>query len=225
MPDPTTTEGPALAREIAILPGEVLAVIRSGFALAAALPDRALQQAIEVVVRQMERAGGSVDTDAMVAVTGLNRREASRLNAALSTAVGLLTEGNASIQEFVAAGEGKIFDQSQAAMAEGIATQIVGRRVELQRSMARENLTNRVLPSLTSFDVAIDVRFEFNGDVVDDRVAVAVVHIGTDTRFQRIWLQLGRHDVETIVEKLTNALKQMAVAEDMTSRAAKGTIA
>jgi len=176
-----------------------------------------------VIVRQIERAGGSVDTDAVVGATGLNRREASRLIAALSTTVGLLTESSATASDFVTAGRGKIFDDSQAATAEAIASHIVSQRAELQKSMARDNLANTVLPSLTSFDVAVDLRFKFRDHQVEDSVAVAVVHIGTDTRYQRIWLQLSRHDVQRIVEKLGATLKQMDAVEAITRQPPKDT--
>ena len=61
----------------------------------------------------------------------------------------------------MAAAAGKLFDNAQAAAVETIARQIVGQRGELRKSMDREHLAARVLPSLTGFDVAVDLRFKF----------------------------------------------------------------
>jgi hypothetical protein len=217
-----STESAALAGQIAEIPQQVLSIIRNGFAIAAALPEDKQQLAIQLILRQMEKAGGTVDTDMVVKATGLSRSDASRVNAALSTTIGLLTESSASTGDFVVVGRGVIFDERHAAAAEAVASQIVNQRAELRRSLAHENLANRVLPSLTGFDVAVDLRFKFRDHQVEDSVAVAVVHVATDSRSQRIWLQLSRHDVQRIIEKLSDTLKQMDVVEAIVTQPHRG---
>lgn len=210
-----SAEGASLAGRIAEIPSEVLGTIRTGFAVAGGLSEEKLQQVIQLLLHQVERAGGPLDRDVIVGATGISRRDASRLNAALFTAIGLLTEGPVSAQEFVLVGRDTLFEQAHAQVAELIANQIVAQRSELRRFLAHQNLAASVLPSLTGFDVAVDLRIKFNETKVEDRVAVAVVHIGTDDRNQRIWLQLTRHDIAGIVSKLNTAAKQMELAEDM----------
>jgi hypothetical protein len=80
-----------------------------------------------------------------------------------------LTETSASAGEFVTIGRGKFFEDDQAATIDAVARQIIGQRTELQESMAREAIAARVLPSLTGFDVAIDVRFAFTDDQIEVR--------------------------------------------------------
>jgi hypothetical protein len=213
--EPRSVEGATLAGQIAEIPEDALRIIRNGYSIAAALTEEKRQQAIELLIRQIQRAGGSLDTEIVATATGLSRRDASRVNAALSLMVGLLTDTAASASDFISAGLGKIFDASQATTVEAIAEQLVRQRSGLQKSMARGYLGATVLPSLTRFDVAVDLRFKFAEDQIEDRVAVALMHIATDSRSQSIWLQLSRNDVERIIEKLTKTLKQMDLVENI----------
>ncbi|MDD2860570.1 MAG: hypothetical protein PHI71_05795 [Acidiphilium sp.] len=202
-----------LSAQITEIPPDLLGIVRNGFAIASNLPIDVQSKVVNLVVQKMQRLGGNLDTDAIVQATGLDRREASRLNVALITTLRLLTESLASPAEFVEVGIGKLFHADDSVVAQFVATVVADQRTELQKTFAREHLANAVLPSLTSFDVAVDLRFKFSGPEIDDTVAVAVAHIGTDTQFQQIWLQLTKTDVESIIEKLSVALKQLYAAE------------
>jgi hypothetical protein len=78
--------------------------------------------------------------------------------------------------------------------------------------MERRSLAMQTLPSLTSFDVSVDLRFKFDKDEIADRVAVALVHIGTDVT-EEMWLQLSRGDIDMILQSLTETLRRMDAVE------------
>lgn len=221
MTDRGSAEGSTLEAHIAELPEDVQRIIRNGFSIASALTEEKRQEAVQLLLHQVERAGGSLDTDVVAGATGLPRRDAARLIAALSTALALLTETSASAADFVSVGRTKIFADSDIAAVTEISNAIASQRNELQKSIAHHRLASRVLPSLTGFDVAVDLRFEFGGDDMKDRVAVAVVHIGTDERTQHLWLQLDRNDIERVIDKLQRTLKQMDMAEAIPTPATK----
>ena len=218
MAEPKSAETATLAGRIAEIPEQAKSAIRNGFAIATAMPDAIRLHAIELVVRQIERAGGAVDTDAVVESTGLSRRDASRLNASLSVTIGLLSDNNATSEEFVSSGAGKLFFDEDVSTVSAISTYVVSQRADIRKAMAHENLANTVLPSLTAFDVAVDVRFKFKEQHIEDRIAVAVVHIATDGNMENLWLQLSQHDVQRIISKMNDTLNKMRLIESLTTQ-------
>lgn len=213
MAEPMSGRGFNLAAAVAEIPEDALGIIRNGFAIAATLSDERRQQVIQLLISQFRRAGGSLDNEQVARATNLSRREASRLSSALSVMIGLITETSASADDFVAIARGRFFEDREAPIVESIARVIVSQRPALQETIARESLAAAVLPSLASFNIAIDLRCEFIEDRISNRVAVAVVHIGTDDRSHQLWVQLTRADIERIVARLTEALKRMEMVE------------
>ena len=94
---------------------------------------------------------------------GVSRREAAGLITALSYTVGMLTqETEATAEDFVAAASSRLISAPAIAdIVRTIATQVVTERAELVRSIDHQRLAASVLPSLTAFDLAVDVRFKF----------------------------------------------------------------
>ena len=145
-----------------------------------------------------------------------------RLTAALSFAVGLLTDTDVSAAEFVDVARGKHFDPVDEGSTLAIATAIVTQRQGLNESIGRKRLAISVLPYLTEFEVTVDVRFRFEDNKPTESVSIAIVHIDTDSTTQEIWFQLTRADIESIQQKLTRALEQMAVSEALVTAAVRG---
>ena len=217
-----TDIGETLGGMILEIPPDFATAIKSGFAVARILPKTDRMQAVDMIVHQITVSGGSVDADLVSTSMPLPRRDVLKLISAVTAVVGLLTEIMASADEFVSAAKGKIFDDDDAEVAQEIAEYVVSQRTELQHSMSRENLANAVLPSLTRFDIAIDLRFKFKENEIEDKVPVAIVNIGTDAKSQSLWLQLSRNDVQRVIEKLQVAEKRMGAVEALVTPGVQG---
>jgi hypothetical protein len=148
----------------------------------------------------------------------LSQRDRGRLTATLSMTIGLLTETDASAEEFVEAARGKIFDPAHEGIALALAAAIVSRRPGLNDSLGRRRLAISVLPYLTQFEITVDLRIRVENEQVEDGVALAIVHIDTDSNNQELWMQLTRLDIENIQAKLTDALNKMTMAEQLVKR-------
>ena len=85
--------------------------------------------------------------------------------------------------------------------------------------MTRGRLANVVLPSLVQFETTVDLRIQFDNEKPKDFVSIAVVHIETDAENTEIWCQLSRFQIETILDKLKNTLKEMEIAEGLFKQA------
>jgi hypothetical protein len=82
----------------------------------------------------------------------------------------------------------------------------------LKAEFEAENIAAAVLPSLSAFSVAIDLRLEFEGEGVRRSVPVAIVHIDTDTQ-NELWLQLSVSQVERVAQELSMVLTKLRLAE------------
>lgn len=81
-------------------------------------------------------------------------------------------------------------------------------------------LANAVLPSLQSFDIAIDIRLS-NSTVASKPAAVpvAVAMLDTDSFNQTIWFQMSKQQLVKLHTQLGTALKQFERAEALASKA------
>jgi hypothetical protein len=129
----------------------------------------------------------------------------------------LLSETTATPDDFVEAATGVIFLEGDRAVARSIASEVCDARSEITKTVARTQLAGEVLPSLYTFDVAIDLRVRVENKAIVASVPVAVLHIDTDAEDHEIWVQLTKGDIDNIIRTLTRALEDMQVAEGLTS--------
>ncbi len=211
-----------LSSVIAEFPARGLAMARQGFAIAGALSETQKAKAVDFVLDRFRKGGGQFDSGDLPAEIDLPQRDRVRLTAALSIAIGLLTDTEVSAAEFVDVARGKLFDPVHEGSTQAIATAIIAQRQGLNESVGRRRLAISVLPYLTEFEVTVDVRFRFEDNKPTESVSLAIVHIDTDSTNQEIWFQLTRSDIESIQRKLTRALEQMAVSEALVTAAVGG---
>ena len=74
------------------------------------------------------------------------------------------------------------------------------------------------MPSLYSFDVAVDLRVRIEDGKVRTTIPVAIVHLDTDSENQEIWVQLSTSDIDFIIKRLLRAQDDMKIAESLLSR-------
>ena len=176
------------------------------------LTDAARSKVLDAVV---QRFGQQDDLEGEQIARDVNipERDANLLLTAFTITVALLTHTRTSAAAFIEAGRDNIFDQSSESIALSIANLIIPQRQELAKVVARQTLASSVLPSLTGFQLAVDIRVHFNNSQIDEYVSVAVANISTDISGPELILQLNRADVERMILKLQDAAKQMELAE------------
>jgi hypothetical protein len=132
--------------------------------------------------------------------------------------IGLLSDSSATPEDFVSSAKGILFLPEYEAAARSVAQAICKHRPEISTTVETAQLAGAVLPSLASFDVAVDLRVKVSDGTVVAGVPVAVTSINTDADGQSLCLQLSVGDLEDVIQKLSDSLEQMKVAETLLLR-------
>jgi hypothetical protein len=74
-------------------------------------------------------------------------------------------------------------------------------------------LAGEVLPSFARLDIAVDIRVQIAEGRVEYTVPGAIVRIDTDSDQAELVLQLSRGDLEDVIQKLSEGLENMKIAE------------
>jgi hypothetical protein len=207
-----------LSTEIAQLPERGQAAARRGYHVAAGLTEAARSKVLEAVVREFGQSGGSVDGEVIAREAGIPVPDANQLLTALTITVALLTQAPVSPAAFIEAGRDKLFDPSSEPAALSIANLITPRHGELEKTFARQSLATSVLPALSRFQLAVDLRVRFSNGELEEFVPVAVVYIDTDAEGQNLVMQLTRSDIDNVIAKLHDAAQQLALAEGLLTK-------
>jgi hypothetical protein len=93
------------------------------------------------------------------------------------------------------------------------------RSAEFQKLLRVQRVTNAVLPSFKSISTTVDVRLHFEDDKIVDTAPVAVAFLATDATHERLWFQLSKAQLETLITDLQGALKQLSAAEEWSTTA------
>jgi hypothetical protein len=198
-------------------PEQALSYFQGGFSSAAALPEATRRKVLSEMISNFQRGTRRLDSSNLRQITGLPTKVAEQVASVYSLVIGLLTETTATPEEFLEAAANKVFVEPDRAAAKSIATAVCDARAEILSTVLRTQLAGEVLPSLYTFDVAVDVRVRVEDGSVVTSVPVAVLHIDTDAENHEIWLQLTKGDIDNLIRTLTTTLSDMQVAEDLVS--------
>jgi hypothetical protein len=205
----------ALARRIGEYPKEALAYSAAGMIAASKLSEEirgaVLQKFIETFKTGTRRLAGA----AVRPIAKVSERESEQLAFAYSLLIGLLLETNATADDVVNAGKGRLFEPAQEVTGKSIVDAIYASREEIKATVDRAQLAGEVLPSLYSLDIAVDMRIRVSEGELKTFVPVAVVHLDTDITGLEVWFQLSRGEVEEMVHKLSRCLEDMKLAETL----------
>jgi hypothetical protein len=205
----------ALARRLAEYPKEALPFINAGFATAAKLSQETRNRVLIEVVDNFKRGNRRVESATLRNMINLSEREFEQLAAAYTLTIGLLTETQATPEDFVNASVNVLFLPEQEGVARSIAESVGVILSELVDTIERTQLGGAVLPSWERFDAVVDLRIRVVKGEVRAFVPVAIAHIETDVG-EELWLQLTKGDVEDTLKKLSNLLEEMKLAEGLT---------
>jgi hypothetical protein len=196
-------------------PKEALAYFQGGFSSAASLSDETRRKVLAEMISNFQRGTRRLDSSNLQEITGLSTSIAEQVASVYSLVIGLLSETTATPDEFVQAAVDKLFLEKDQIAARSIVAAVCEARGEINQTVARTQLAGEVLPSLYTFDVAVDLRVRVEKGSVVTSVPVAVLHIDTDADNHEIWLQLTKGDIDNLIRTLTKTLQDMQVAEGL----------
>jgi hypothetical protein len=153
----------------------------------------------------------------------LSKSDISMLfSAAMLTVPVVGQDGGDTSNDFIAAAvRGRIIAENIAEKVRPFVDTVVAERTKITRAIQRGSLPNQVFPSLTNFEVAVDLRMLFEKDAVAEGIAVAVMHLDTDADGEEIWFQASRDQLEQLKDDIEDALKKMGLAETWGQRESK----
>jgi hypothetical protein len=207
-----------LVRRLSAYPKDALPFFQHGFSVASSLTETDRRFVFNEVIGSFKRGTRRIESDEIRLATGLPQRESDQLASVYSLVIGLLSETTASANDFVEAARGILFSPDHEPVALSIAQAICESRAEIKATVDRSQLAGEVLPSLFTFDVAVDLRVRVVSGEVLASVPVAVVHIDTDTDNHELWVQLSAGDIESVIKSLSKALEDMKIAETLAPR-------
>jgi len=207
------TAADVLARRLAEYPERAITFFKLGMEAAARLPEAARARVLDAVVSNLKKGVRRIEGSTLQPITALSARESEQIASAYSLIIGLLSVTDATPADFLEAGKSLFFTQQQEPSLRIIVESVWARRSELTTAIESTQLAGEVLPSLYSLETTIDVRLRVVSGEVKTHVPVLLLHIDTDAPHNELWLQLSRGEVEQIIERLTNCLKEMEVAE------------
>jgi hypothetical protein len=123
-------------------------------------------------------------------------------------------DGGDTSGEFIAAAvRGRIIAENIAEKIRPFVDAVIAERVQITRAIRRGSLPTQVLPSLASFDVVVDLRMLFEKETVAEGLAVAVMHLDTDSDGEEMRFQASREQLEQLKDDIEDALRKMELAE------------
>jgi len=200
------------------MPAAPKAILRKGFSVIAKLPESGHSVLLKRVLANAGRHS-PVEEEQLAKDLGISVDEATGAVAALGMFSALASTTHGETVEQVLQG---VIDSGLISVSEKpgflrILPKVQQIKPELSKTVATRRLMDAVLPSFDDFEAVVDIRI---GDHEKGGFAVpmAVALLDTDSRDQRLWFQLTKQDVETLIEKLNLVLKRFKEAEDLVAK-------
>lgn len=199
-----------VTRRLDSLPEAGRKFFRAAFGVASNVDQRRRAQILDQLISDFEQGRRDLNRADLKARTGLDENDAGSVISLFTLAIGLISETGASADDFIEAAKGIILDPPYEAVGMEVASLICAKRDQIKRTLAKAQLGHSVLPSLTGFQIAIDVRMRLENGAIVTKVPVAILHIDTDAVSQELWVQLSQADIEELLTKLRTAESDLA---------------
>jgi hypothetical protein len=196
------------------MPHAAKAMVRNGFSVVAKLPESAHSVLLQSVLKSAGQRG-TTDEEQLAKTLNIPVEEATGAVAALALFSALTSTGDETSENVLQGmiDSGLIADSIKPAM-QRLLPKITQLKPSVTKAVTRQRLIDAVLPSFEDFDAEMDIRIG-GKEHAGLAVPVAVALLDTDARDQRLWFQLTREDVESLIEKLNELLKRFKEAEDL----------
>jgi hypothetical protein len=200
------------------MPAGPRALLRKGFSVIAKLPESGHSLLLKGVLANAGRHS-PVEVDQLAKELGISVDEATGAVAALGmfSALASTTHGETDEQVLQGVVDSGLISASEKPGLLWILPKVQQFKPELSKTVATRRLMDAVLPSFEDFEAVVDIRI---GDYEKGGFAVpmAVALLDTDTRDHRLWFQLTKQDVETLIERLNLVLKRFKEAEELVAK-------
>jgi hypothetical protein len=216
MPESPSTM-PEFASFLDEIPNTMRAAIRDGVRSLGGLTDEQLRALAGVTLEAM-RAPDATPPSAVSKLIGVPEDTATALvMMSMSLASGSLS--NTPTKQIVnSLRDHRLIEDSDNKKLATLLEELARRSVDFQALARLRSTTDAVLPSFRSLETTVDVRLRFEDDAIVLAVPVVVAMLRTDSVQQRLWFQLSKVQVESLIKELQSALKQMEKAEQWSQR-------
>jgi hypothetical protein len=199
------------------LPAGAKAIVRNGFSVVAKLPDSVHTVLLKSVLASVGQ-GAPTGEEKLAKDLNISVDEATGAVTALGMLSSLSSAGDEGPENVLQAmiDSGLISEPDKPALLRMV-PKIAQMKPAVGKAFTRQRLTQAVLPSFEDFRAELDIRVGGKEDA-GLMVPVAVGLLDTDTRSQRLWFQLTKEDVESLIETLNELLKRFKEAEELVSK-------
>ena len=200
-------------------PDAVKRTLHEGFKTIAQL-DQKQHELLLAWALKMRPGGSPGDTSSIVSEAGIPNENAGPVRLAVGMMVETLSDTRNTVEDFLDAGlEKSAFTQDDSHAIRRLAELIVGAHAKFQENSKIVQLQNAVLPSLTTFELAIDTRNQFSDQKLIRSLPVVLAYLDTDSEGQVIWFQMDEGVVLDLRDKLNLVLDRIQILKDALSNA------
>ncbi len=190
--------------------------LHRGFRLLSRIDPKHYEQLVNAVIESL--GSNYIEPAEFAAQIGVTEDEAGALLAAASVFATLLSSRKELPEDLLrAAAEADLLDSADFDAALRFAA-LLSDRNALKGALESSRIASAVLPSITTFDATVDLRFGFEKDQIAFAVPVVVVHLDTDSTEQEIWFQLTRKETERLIDNLKAVLKKINIIEQWSQK-------
>lgn len=136
----------------------------------------------------------------------------------MSALIGLFGNYRTNVDDFTEVAKGLFTDSDSQHIFHDVVNSVLSEKDAIDRGISYGRLAAQTLPSLSVFDLSIDVRLKFESNTAEAFAAVAVVYIGTDSEKDLVF-QMTKSDVARIIDHLNSALLRLESAENLMKKA------
>jgi len=203
------------------LPQSLRAYMREGFATLAQL-DSSRRNALVPIAIEAVNTPYRIDETEVAKQLDMSPEQAGPVISATSFLTALLSGRKDRPEEVIdAAVRAGLISSGSREAALAFCSAVAPQRDALKRALESSRLATRVLPSMSEFEIAVELRLSFKAGKLDLAVPVAVAHIDTDAAGEELWFQMQKADVEKLVDRLGRLKNQLTEAEKWAEQQAK----
>ena len=190
-------------------PDALKGTFHQGLALVAGFDEPQLQ-ALLAWVRASGASGRKQDPTTFATDVGISLEHAAPVQMAVAMMVQTLSQSSVTLDQFIHAGlESSAYSEAQVPGLSKLANLLISARPELQEQANVARLQNTVLPTLTTFEMVLDARFQISKGTVVRSVPVVLAYADTDSEGQVIWFQMDEATIRGLRDDLSSMLDQI----------------
>ena len=186
--------------------------MQRGFSDLAKVPLASVDKLAEIVTSGIE-PGDEAAALACAKVLGAPADEVDNLVAALGLLVGFVARRDDARSILHSAVTQQIVNADDLAALLSIAEKLQANKPLYEEALDVSTLAKKVAPSFRELDISVELRFAFEGDQPTRSVPIVLCNLLTDSRDHRAIFQLSKRDLSVLIDRLSEAQRQVEVLE------------